>query len=83
MDKSYSYRAFRLAYTPTEKKQGGKYIYVLGPFRTMRAALWTERFGSLNPHFGSVSDAERLAKIWAEHKAIPRLPDREGLYVRG
>ncbi len=83
MDKSYTYRAFQLAYRPTERKQGGRYLYVVGPFRTMRAALWTERFGTLNPHFGSVEDAERLSRAWEIERPIPQPPKQGSAFVRG
>lgn len=56
----YSYEAFASAETPA--KGVAPYMYVVGPFRTKRAALWAEKYGKRNPHFGCVGDAERLAK---------------------
>ena len=39
------------------------YQAVIGPFRTKRAALWSEKYGFNNPHFQTVNDAERLSKL--------------------
>lgn len=36
--------------------------YVVGPFKTVRAARWFIRFGSNNPHCRCVADAERLSR---------------------
>jgi len=59
----YSYEYFRSEFEPTEKNCGHIYRYVIGPFKTKRAALWAEKYGKNNPHFCHVEDAERLAKI--------------------
>jgi hypothetical protein len=48
--------------SPDQVGRDNQAIAMIGPFRTYRAALWTERFGWNNPHFCHVSDAERLAK---------------------
>lgn len=58
------YVAFQCAYHPTKKKQGGRFAYVIGPFRTARAARWAERFGFGNPHFTHVNAAEKIARLW-------------------
>ena len=55
------YEAFRSRVTPTQRTHGDMYTTVIGPFKTKRAAKWTERFGYRNPHFRHVDDAERLA----------------------
>jgi hypothetical protein len=54
--------AFKASATPTTDSHGHLYAGVVGPFRTKRAALWAEQYGSMNPHFQHVSDAERIAK---------------------
>jgi len=48
--------------TPTQESHGEKYVYVIGPFTTTRAAKWAEKYGWNNPHFQHVSDAERLSR---------------------
>jgi len=40
------------------------YLAVVGPFKTKRGALWAVKYGKDNPHFATVNDAERLAKIF-------------------
>ena len=47
---------------PTFKNAGCRYAAVIGPFKTKRAALWTEKYGHNNPHFQHVQDAERLSR---------------------
>jgi len=47
---------------PTFKNAGYRYAAVIGPFKTKRAALWTEKYGHNNPHFQHVQDAERLSR---------------------
>lgn len=47
--------------TPTEASHGHLYGAVVGPFRTVRAAMWAERYGNGNPHFQHVNDAERIS----------------------
>jgi hypothetical protein len=51
------------AFTATETPRQGDYpyLYVIGPFKTKRAAKWAEKYGHLNPHFQHVNDAERIA----------------------
>ena len=55
----YSYHAFTNATTPQKDDNG--FTYVVGPFDTRRGALWAEKYGKRNPHFGCVADAERIA----------------------
>ena len=57
---TYHYEAFQHAGNPTPETTP-RYTYVVGPFRTKRAAKWAEEFGARNPHFGSVADAERIS----------------------
>jgi hypothetical protein len=45
-----------------------QYAYVIGPFRTKRAAEFMRDFGANNPHCQCVADAERLAKLQAAGK---------------
>ena len=52
---------FRSASTPTEESHGNTYIYVIGPFRTVRGAEFMARFGAGNPHCQDVNSAERCA----------------------
>lgn len=60
------YRAFQLRYRPTQAKQGRRFSYVIGPFRSKRAALWAEKFGFGNPAFTGVEAAERISKLREE-----------------
>jgi hypothetical protein len=55
------YEAFQFHRDPTER-DGLPYAYVVGPFRTKRAAMWAQRYGAGNPHFRHVNDAERIAR---------------------
>jgi len=57
------YEAFHDSKKPDHKATGWKYAAVIGPFETMRAALWAEKYGRNNPHFQHVRDAERISKI--------------------
>jgi len=57
------YKAFQCAYHPSRRKQGGRFSYVIGPFRSKRGALWAERFGFGNPAFYGVEAAERISKL--------------------
>jgi len=63
LDKAGCFRAFRSAYTPTARKHGRRFAYVVGPFRTARGARWAERFGLGNPAFTHVDAAEKIAKF--------------------
>lgn len=57
---------FRASSGPTEELYGSLYVYVVGPFRTVRGANFMRLYGKNNPHCQCVSDAERLAKKQAE-----------------
>ena len=50
----------------------------MGPFRTKRAALFTQHHGQGNPHIQTVNDAERIARKYAKAGAL----DRDGKAVR-
>lgn len=56
-------KAFSAINLPTEATHGDLYKAVIGPFKTKRAALWTEQYGQNNPHFQHVNDAERLSQV--------------------
>ncbi len=53
--------AFTSVANPTYASHGTLYRYVVGPFRTKRAAMWAQRFGWSNPHFTDVDAAELFA----------------------
>jgi len=55
----YQFEEFRSAETP---KEDTGYLYVIGPFKTKRAAMWAAKYGKQNPHFRCVADAEELAR---------------------
>lgn len=63
-------KVFRSYTTPTSASHGGKYGYVIGPFRTLRGAFFMADYGRNNPHLQTVADAEELAKIHAERKSL-------------
>lgn len=46
----------------TPEPQEHKYMGVVGPFVTKRAALWAVKHGARNPHFTCVADAERISR---------------------
>ena len=52
---------FRAINTPTEATHGNVYSSAIGPFRTMRGALFMAQYGAGNPHVQRVADAERIA----------------------
>jgi hypothetical protein len=54
---------FKFDREPTFGTHGHIYAAVVGPFRTLKAAKWAEKRGFLNPHFQTVSDAERLCRL--------------------
>ena len=60
------YEAFHSPTEPDHKATGWKYAAVIGPFETMRAALWAEKYGRNNPHFQHVRNAERISKTSSE-----------------
>lgn len=52
--------AFKAAATPTPATHGADFAAVLGPFRTLRAAMLAA-LTHPNPHIATVADAERIA----------------------
>lgn len=52
---------FKSAQAPTQETHGDRYLAVIGPFRTMRAARFLATQYN-NPHVQCVADAERIAK---------------------
>ncbi len=59
--KDKGFKMFTASYEPTLSSHGDKYIFVMGPFQTKRGAEWAEKYGTGNPHFRHVSDAEKFA----------------------
>ena len=58
--KPVTFECFSCNFEPTERSHGHVYNYVIGPFRTKRAAIWFTH----NPWFtGSISEMEQRAKI--------------------
>jgi hypothetical protein len=57
---------FKATRTPTRKQYGRRYAYVVGPFRTVRAARYMADYGANNPHCTCVAQAEWLAKRCVE-----------------
>jgi len=53
---------FKATKTPTRKQYGRRYAYVVGPFKTVRAARYMADYGANNPHCTCVAQAEWLAK---------------------
>lgn len=47
---------------PTETSHGDQYNAVIGPFRTLKAAVLMRDSGYNNPHMQHVDDAERIAR---------------------
>jgi hypothetical protein len=56
---------FRSKFEPTHESHGARYLAVIGPFRTMRGAIFMRDYGRANPHCQCVADAERLGKKYA------------------
>ena len=54
---------FRAAVEPTFATHGEKYNAVIGPFRTRRGAELMRDYGAGNPHYQTVADAERFARL--------------------
>lgn len=57
---------FRSAEQPTKETHGEQYEAVIGPFRTLRGAVYCKQFGGNNPHIQGVQDAERIGKEHAD-----------------
>jgi hypothetical protein len=53
---------FKSPTAPTEQTHGDRFLAVIGPFRTMRGAIFMRDHGRSNPHCQCVRDAERLGK---------------------
>jgi hypothetical protein len=53
---------FHAMETPTHESHGERFIYVIGPFRTLAGAEIMRQYGRNNPHLQTVEDAERMAK---------------------
>lgn len=53
---------FRAEQEPTFATHGNRFAAVVGPFRTMRAAVFMRDYGQGNPHCQCVADAERIAR---------------------
>ncbi len=61
--------------TPTRRRYGRSYAYVVGPFDTMRGARFMADYGANNPHCTCVAQAEWLARQQAQSRSRrqPRL----------
>ena len=58
-------QAFRTDSIPTAETHP-QYRAVVGPFRTRRAAQWAASdYAQGNPHYQTVTDAERIARVIA------------------
>ena len=55
-------QVFRSAKHPTEASHGKRFGYVIGPFRTLKAAKLCKEYGRNNPHMQTVADCERIAR---------------------
>ena len=67
-----TYEIFRSAVRPDAVTHGHLYTHVIGPFYTMRAAVFMRDFGRDNPHLQCVADAERIvaqARLYATRAA--------------
>lgn len=61
-DKKGAWRIFVSPVEPSERSHGDKFKFAIGPFRTVRGAIFMARYGRENPHCRSVADAERLGQ---------------------
>ena len=75
-------KVFRSFTPPTKRMYGDKYNAVIGPFRTLRGAVFMADFGRNNPHIQTVRDAEELAKIHAERKSVGKAVTKSARKVR-
>ncbi len=55
------WEVFRSAIVPVDSTHGNKYLYAIGPFRTIRAANYMAKYGRGNPNLQTVGKAERCA----------------------
>jgi hypothetical protein len=53
---------FKATRTPTRKQYERRYAYVVGPFKTVRAARYMAEYGANNPHCTCVAQAEWLVR---------------------
>ena len=53
---------FKCEFEPTWLSHGADYNCVIGPFRTMRGAIFMRDHGENNPHCRNVAEAEKLGK---------------------
>ncbi len=53
---------FKATRTPTRRRYGRRYAYVVGPFKTVRGAGFMAEYGANNPHCTCVAQAEWLAR---------------------
>jgi len=60
---SQTREVFQFDHVPTED-DGLPYLYVIGPFNTIRGATFMANFGRSNPYCQCVADAERLSKLY-------------------
>lgn len=60
------WETFRSATEPTFESHGESYNAVVGPFRTVRGSKAMVHYGNGNPHVRTVSEAERVGKIYKE-----------------
>jgi len=63
---------FKATKTPTRRQYGRRYAYVVGPFKTVRAARYMADYGANNPHCTCVAQAEWLAKRRVEDHTCRR-----------
>lgn len=63
---------FKATRTPTRRRYGRRYAYVVGPFKTMRGACFMAEYGASNPHCTCVAQAEWLARQPAKGRSRRR-----------
>ena len=64
---------FKATRTPTRRRYGRRYAYVVGPFKTVRGARFMADYGANNPHCTCVAQAEWLARQQAQNRSRRRL----------
>jgi hypothetical protein len=67
-------QVFRASCVPTFGTHGNQFNAVVGPFRTARGAHFMRAFGQGNPHCRTVSEAERLGKLYPNATSVPYNP---------
>ena len=63
---------FKATRTPTRKQYERRYAYVVGPFKTVRAARYMADYGANNPHCTCVAQAEWLVRQPAKGRSPRR-----------